>query len=48
MPGKMERFDVKNKEKEPSDTNKRGKLFGSRNTVHREAFARTSKALNAP
>ena len=43
----MGRFDVKNKDKAPSDANKRGKIFGSGITVWREAFAGTSKALNA-
>ena len=38
---------MKNKEKAPSDTNKRGKGFGSRNSVRREAFTGTIKALNA-
>ena len=37
---------MKNEEKAQSDTNKRGKGFGSGNIVHREAFAGTSKALN--
>ena len=46
MPEKMGRFDVKNEEKVPSDANKRGKVFGSGNTVQREAFDGTSKALN--
>ena len=36
-----------NKEKAPSDANKRLKGFGSGKTVHREAFTRTSRALNA-
>ena len=43
----MGRFDVKNKEKAPSDANKRGKGFGVRNNVRREAFDGTSEALNA-
>ena len=43
----MGRFDVKNKEKAPSDTNKRGKGLRSGNTVWREVFAGTSEALNA-
>ena len=38
--------DVKNEEKAPSDTNKRGKGFGSWNIVQREDFAGTSEALN--
>ena len=38
---------MKNKEEAPSDTNKRGKGFGSGNTVQREAFSGTSEALNA-
>ena len=42
----MGRFDVKSKEKAPSDANKRGKGFGSGNNVRREAFAGTSEALN--
>ena len=46
-PRKIGRFDVKNKKKAPSDANKRGKGFGSRNTVRREAFFGTSEALNA-
>ena len=37
---------MKNKEKAPSDTNKRGKGFGSGNIVQREAFTGTSEALN--
>ena len=37
---------MKNKEKAPSDTNKRGKRFGSGNIVRREAFSGTSEALN--
>ena len=44
--GKTGRFDVKNKEKTPSDANKRGKGFGSRNNVRREAFSGSSEALN--
>ena len=43
----MGRLDVKNKEKAPSNANKRGKIFGSGNTVRREAFSGTSEALNA-
>ena len=43
----MGRFDVKNKEKAPSDPNKRGKLFGSGNTVPGEYFDGTSEALDA-
>ena len=46
MPGKMGRFDVKNEEKAPSDANKRGKRFGSGNTVRRESFSGTSEVLN--
>ena len=42
----MGRFDVKNKEKAPLNANNRGKGFGSGNTVQREAFSWTSKALN--
>ena len=42
----MRRFDVKSEEKTPPDANKRGKGFGGRNNVWREAFAWTSKALN--
>ena len=38
---------MKNEEKAPSDANKRGKVFGSGNTVHREDFVWTSEALNA-
>ena len=45
-PGKMGIFYIKNKEKTPSDANKRGKGFGSGNTVQREDFAGTSEALN--
>ena len=43
----MWRFEVKNKEKAPSDSNKIGKGFGSRKFVHREAFAGMIEALNA-
>ena len=43
----MGRFDENNEEKAPSDANKIGKLFGSGDTVRREAFVGTSKALNA-
>ena len=43
----MGSFDVKNEDKDPSDANKRGKGFGSGNTVRREYFAGTSEALNA-
>ena len=43
----MGRFDVKNKEKALSESNKIGRGFGSGNTIPREAFAGTSKALNA-
>ena len=46
MPGKMGRFDVKNEEKAPLGARKRGKEFFSRNTLRRESFAGTSKALN--
>ena len=42
----MGRFDVNNEEKAPSDAKKRGKGFSSGNTVRREDFAGTSKALN--
>ena len=44
---KMGRFYVKNQEKAPLDTNKRGKGFGIGNTVRREYFSGTSEALNA-
>ena len=43
----MGRFNVKNEEKAPSDAKKRGKGFGGRNNVQREAFSGKSKALNA-
>ena len=43
----MRRFDVRSEEKAPSDANKRGKGFGGRNNVWREAFDGTSEALNA-
>ena len=43
----MGNFDVKSKENTPSDANKRGKVFGGGNNVWREAFSRTSEALNA-
>ena len=43
----MGRFDVKSEEKTPPDANKRGKVFSGGNNVWREAFAGTSKALNA-
>ena len=43
----MGRFDEKNEEKTPSDANKRGKIFGSGNTVWREDFAGTSVSLDA-
>ena len=46
-PGKMSRFDVKNKEKASSDAKKRGKGFGSGNTVWREASSGTIGELNA-
>ena len=39
-------FYVKNKDKAPSDTNKKVRGFGSGNTVRREAFTGTSEALN--
>ena len=42
----MGRFDINNEEKAPSESNKRGKVFGSWNTVQREAFAGISEALN--
>ena len=42
----MGRFDVKNEEKKLSDSNKRGKGFGCGNSIWREAFSGTSKALN--
>ena len=42
----MGRFDVKNEEKAPLDANKRGRGFGSGNTVWREDFAGKSEALN--
>ena len=42
----MGRFDVKSEEKMPLDANNKGKGFVSGNNVRREAFARTSKALN--
>ena len=42
----MGRFDVKNEDKAPSDANKRGKVFGSGNTIWREDFDGTSEALN--
>ena len=41
----MGRFNVKNQEKTLLDANKRGKAFGSGNTVRREALAGTIKAL---
>ena len=47
MPQKMGRFDVKIKEKAPSESNKRGKGFGGGNNFWREFFSGTSKALNA-
>ena len=46
-PGKMGRFYLKNSETAPSDANKRGKKFGGRNNVWREAFDGTNEALNA-
>ena len=42
MPVKIGRLDVKNKEKALSYANKRGKGFGSGNTVQNEVFAGTS------
>ena len=36
---------MKSKDKVPSDANKKGKGFGSGNTIQREDFAGTSKAL---
>ena len=42
----MGRFGVKNEEKVPSETNKRGKGFGGKHNVWREALYRTSEALN--
>ena len=44
---KMGRFNVKNGEKAPLDANKRGKGFGSGDTLWRERFEGTSEALNA-
>ena len=38
---------MKNEEKALSDANKRGKGFGSGNTVWREDFSGTSEVLNA-
>ena len=38
---------MKNEEKMPSDANKKGRGFGSGNTVWRSNFAGTSEALNA-
>ena len=38
---------MKNKEKSPLDTNKRGNGLGSGNTVWREDFSGTSEVLNA-
>ena len=43
----MARFDVKNEEKTPSYANKKGKGFGSGNSVQRKDFSGTSKSLNA-
>ena len=43
----MGKFDVKNEEKPPSDANKKGRGFGSGNTVRSKYFAGTSEALNA-
>ena len=37
---------MKNEDKEPSNTSKRGKLFSRGNIVRREAFAGTREALN--
>ena len=42
----MGRFNVKNEEKTLSDANKKGRGLGNRNTVWREDFTETSKALN--
>ena len=38
---------MKNKEKAPSDTNKKGRGLGSRNTVPSKDFSGMSKSLNA-
>ena len=38
---------MKSEKKTPSDASKRGKGFGGRNNIRREAFAGTSEALNA-
>ena len=43
----MERFNVKNEYKSPSDANKKGIRFSSRNTVCREAFAGKIEDINA-
>ena len=43
----MGSFEVNNEENALSDANKRGKEFGSGNTVWREAFYGTREALNA-
>ena len=37
---------MKNREKAPSEANKRGIGFGSGNTARREDFSATSKSLN--
>ena len=37
---------MKNDEKAPLEAKKKGRGFGSRNTIRREAFAGTSEALN--
>ena len=42
----MGRFDLKNYKKAPSDAKKIGKVFHRGNTVQREDFAGTSKAMN--
>ena len=43
----MGEFDVNNEEKAPLGANKKGRGFGSGNTVWREAFNGTSEALSA-
>ena len=43
----MGKFDVKSKDKTPSDANKREKGFGGGNNARREAFSGTGKVLNA-
>ena len=42
----MGKSDVKTEEKAPSDANRKGRGFISRNIVWREAFVGTSEALN--